>query len=796
MSYKPFSFMRRLSPCLLVLVVTFGVLSSCGAQISSRRAGGAGKITIVQASQTITAEVTAAKELQHYLSKMTGQQCQIVREGQAVNPSGPVFYVGPTQFARKHIKNAAFADEEWLLQTQGKALILTGSRPHGTLYAVYHYLEDVAGVHWWNPWEETVPSRSAPPLPQLNKRGRPAFRYRDIFCSYAYDNGRFAIRNRLNRDGDMPIGVEYGGGSRNYGPPDHVHTLYGILSPEKYYKEHPDWFIVPEGKEPTHENSQLHLSHPQMRREFLKLLRENIRRTQLEAKAKGVPAPQVFSVSQMDNGNTFAGPGDTELLARNGGARSAVLLDFINYLADGIKDEFPGVFIDTLAYGGSEKVPVTIRPRDNVVIRLTDTTSNQILPITDRRNHFFRSQIQAWSKITKNLRVWDYGVTYTYPGLPMPTTHTYPTDFQFWKASGVKGVFMEHEYPILSDMRDLKFWLQTKLMEDPGRDYHALVRQFTDGFYGPAGTAVRRYIYALHNEAERVGKEKGYEEITWFVAAKQYNYLSLDFLIRANAMFDEAAKAAGADGVLQRRVRHARMPLDRFITLFNKELAGEWAKRGQAPAAMPLDTETVAMRYYKAWNEQIDLRLPDNQRGPERSRASAEIKRLTGLRTTPLPARFREIPAERVSLYEPGSMRNFNNFARVVPDALAENGVTSRLEIPDADLEKYKLPMPWGVRYKDGQGVLGQITPGDIPTAGYHWHKLGDVTLSGEDYVYFFWSWYIQLDLNDAFDAAKPAQQFEVWANLKFEGPAFPHGKAEDKNAISVERVVLVKKEN
>jgi len=49
------------------------------------------------------------------------------------------------------------------------------------------------------------------------------------------------------------------------------------------------------------------------------------------------------------------------------------------------------------------------------------------------------------------------------------------------------------------------------------------------------------------------------------------------------------------------------------------------------------------------------------------------------------------------------------------------------------------------------------------------------------------------VDLGDAVDSAHPEQPFEIWARIKFEGPGFPHGKPEQKNAIHVERVILIK---
>lgn len=755
------------------------------------------KTTLVLPQTATLAEQTAALELDDYLTKATGGDFIIQSENGAAKAASPAVYIGATQFARQSgIDPATLASEEWHIKTQNGNLILVGGGTRGTLYATYRFLEDVVGVRWWNPWEETVPAQKPITLPPLDKRGKPVFGYRDIFMLYGNDNGRFAIRNRLNRDGDSPIGAKYGG-SRNYGPPYHVHTFYKILSPQKYAGDHPDWFIVPKGGTPTSENSQLAMSNPAMRREFLKLLRELIRKSHHEAREKGLPEPDVFSVSQEDNRVSFATPGDAALLAQNDGAESAILLDFVNYLADGIKDEFPHVFIDTLAYFSGEKAPANIRPRENVVIRLTDTTSNLILPMTHPRNHEFHDNVVAWGKITKNLRVWDYAVTFKYPGLPMPTAHTYSTDYRFLKANNVEGIFTEHEFPILADMRDFKIWVQCKLLEDPNRDYEALVREFTDGFYGPAGVHVRRYIHALQNEAVKVGEAQGYEDISWFAPPRLYNYLPLEFLIRANAMFDEAARAAGDDEILQRRVRHARMPLDRFITLFHDALIKRWSRSGQE-AVFPLDREAISARYLKSWNEQIDLRLPEKARAAERILAADEIKKLTlgSLYNDKVPEKFQGFSSSEITVYGPRDMNHYAGLAKVVADKESELGEVSRYEIPGSELKKYQLPMQWGIYDTISKKTLltNSIQAAQVPGAGYHWYRLNDVKLPSNAYLYFFWSWIIQLDLNRDYDEENPNQQFEIWANIKFEGPAFPHGKATDKNAISVERVVLVKK--
>jgi len=56
--------------------------------------------------------------------------------------------------------------------------------------------------------------------------------------------------------------------------------------------------------------------------------------------------------------------------------------------------------------------------------------------------------------------------------------------------------------------------------------------------------------------------------------------------------------------------------------------------------------------------------------------------------------------------------------------------------------------------------------------------------------------YYVQgLGLQCSFNVPKsePNDRFDIWARIKFEGPDFPHGEEGQKNAICVERVVVVK---
>lgn len=761
-----------------------------GAQALTIAANGIPNSSIIVADQASRAELTAARELADYLGQITGATFSVQQES-ARTPYGGNIYIGHTRASIKAgLASTGIGPEEWVISSHGSDLILTGGRPRGTLYAAYHFLEDVLSVHWWNPWEESVPRRTTLKVDSLSLRGKPFFNYRDIYMLYGNDGGRFAVRNRLNRDGDAAIDSRYGG-SMAYGPPYHVHTFSLYFPPKQYFAVHPEWYSLIDGKR-TGDNSQLCLTSPELRKAFLSKLISFIENSRAQAKVAELPPPLVFSISQNDNRN-HCQCDRCRVIAQAERSEAGPLLDFVNFLAGSIRIKYPGVMIDTLAYQDTRKPPSSIRPLDNVIVRVCDTDSDLLRTIEDPINVPFREDLLAWSRITKNLRVWKYGVTYVSPtGMPLPTLPTYQPDFQYFATHHVEGIFTEFEYPVLADMRDLKVWMIMKLLENPFADARNLQKTFIGGFYGPAAPMILQYLEDLQREAAGRGSRA-----TTVATPDQLDYLDADFVVRAQALFDSAEQAVGSDALLLRRVRHARLPLDRASAALFTKLQVEWRSAG-GTARFPLERGRLAARAFQTWNEQTDLRLTGNLKTEEKRQAGAELGRHTPRTTTRfLPEKFRHLPPDRVFDYTPETTRNWQNIVLVVPDHEAESGKANFLDLTAPNVEqaeKYVLPMVWGLYdTKTKEGLSGRLVfAEDISGPGYHWYKLGTFTIGPNHYLYFFWSWIIQLDVFDLYDAARPDRQFEVWARIKFTGPRFPHARPGEKDGIYVERVVFL----
>ena len=237
-----------------------------GVQALPLGAGGKAVLGIRTAPGATLAEQTAAQELSTYLGTVIGAVPAVAEE--AAGPGGPAIYVGATRFAVAHgVDCAALGSEEWVIKTVDGSLVLAGGRPRGVLYAVYRFLEDQVGVHWWNPWEESVPATPNLSVGDLDLRGKPVLAYRDIYMLYGRDGGRFAARSRLNRDGDVRIGRATVAAATTARP---TCTRSTTTCPKQYVGEHPEYFSLISSKRMA-EQHQLCLSNPALRDLFVEL---------------------------------------------------------------------------------------------------------------------------------------------------------------------------------------------------------------------------------------------------------------------------------------------------------------------------------------------------------------------------------------------------------------------------------------------------------------------------------------------------------------------------------------------
>lgn len=452
--------------------------------------------------------------------------------------------------------------DSYMIKADDSGIILSGNSVRGTLYAIYSFFYKYASCRWFTSDCEQIPSRNVFAIPAINEVEAPYFWYRETFYWDAFEP-EFALGNKLNghhmRLKDAQGGrIEYGLGF--------VHTFPVIIPQEVYFEEHPEYFPLIDGKRSTGPHHQICLSNP----EVLRITVEKVKKAFREN-----PNVGIVSVSQNDTyeeGNQCRCD-KCRAVDEEEGSPVGSVLRFVNSVADSIKDEFPDKYIDTLAYRYTRKAPLKTRPRDNVIIRLCTieccfshplTECDQILGDGVLRNGSFIEDIVAWSKISKNIFIWDYIVNFLNYLTPYPNLHTLQKNMQFFAEHNVKGVFSQGCGEIrYSEFAELRAYVIAKLLENPYCDVEMVTDEFLYGYYKNAAAPIKRYLEVLN--------QKAIDENFHFGLYDNPNkeFLTNEFISLADSLFDIAERMADDDSVLY-RVQRTRMSL-RYAKLFLME---------------------------------------------------------------------------------------------------------------------------------------------------------------------------------------------------------------------------------
>lgn len=560
--------------------------------------------SIVLPAVSSAVEQNAADELRHYLGRATGEEFPVVAEP----VDGPGLYVGFTDFAASRGiaaqggANRLDGAEAWVVRAVDDSLVLTGGRDpmhRGILYAVYHYLEDVIGVRWWNALEEHVPALTGYAIdPGLSLAGEPTVMMRcPITLSPLGDEVRFCVRRRTNQLSSQAFLPPEWGGGVTYSKRGNAHTFDQILPrSEALFTEHPEWFAWSADQRKRIQYGIYCLSDEGLLAAFEEAFVADIGSIYAEADANAEPRPYFFNLSPDDSPLVCECDNCRAIVEKSG--HSGYILRFVNRMARAAERVHPGVLVESLAYWFYLEPPLDdTRPAPNVILRVADNETDTVHGLRHPVNAAAWERLEAWGEICREagslLGVWQYNVCYENTIVPN-TLRTGPM-VRDYVEHGVQSLFYEHEHALTSDLWGLKHYLLTHLFEDPHLDQDEVVDDYLTGYYGPAAAPIREYLDYAHRFVEAGDHWQPFQG-----GFAKSDFVTWEYLLTAHDCFERAAAAVVGDPTLERRVRQARNSVDYTIFARHEVWLQQARLRGEP---FPLDPQVAALRYQLAQEE-------------------------------------------------------------------------------------------------------------------------------------------------------------------------------------------------
>lgn len=496
--------------------------------------------SIVVGDNASESEKWAAGELQHWLKEVGGAALELRAEN-ARPESDKVICVGWNSRAAKllgpDVPPPKDEDESFTYRSVGPAIVIWGGKTRGTLYGVMSFLEREMGVRFYTPTVTVAPQKARHAFTWFNHSEKPGVRVRNDFYHEAFEP-IWAAHNRVN--GAMGYRKQPGGLECYWS----VHTFYPLMPPEEFFKDHPEYYSLLDGKR-TADHAQLCLANP----DVLRIITERIKRTMRE-----LPEYLIYDVSQNDWSNPCQCP-DCQAVVDREGSQSGPIIQFVNQVADSVKAEFPNKFIGTLAYSYTRKPPKTLKPRENVVVRFCSIECCFAHDFTTcPENRTFVEDMNGWAAIAPHIYIWDYVVNFSHYVMPYPNFRVLQPNIQFFRDHKAIGIMEQAAYQSRGgEFAELRAYLLARLLWNPEAEVEPIINDFMYGYYGRAGQFVRAYFDLLHG---RLTPE------THIHLGLQHDdkLFSDEFVRRAEAIFDQGEVVADTEEIRQ-RVERARLPI-------------------------------------------------------------------------------------------------------------------------------------------------------------------------------------------------------------------------------------------
>lgn len=414
----------------------------------------------------------------------------------------------------------------------GGRLYITGSCDRGTMYGVYDFLEEFVGVRFFAADTTVIVEQKSAEIPaDFAKLHNPAFELRDTYWYDMRYKQDFANHSKDNSfyDNSTPV-ADIGGGVGYAGR--FVHT-FSLLT----------------GGTSHTGNVQPCLTDEEVYQTVL----SNVR-AWLDAN----PQATIISVSQNDSDAGIGGCQCENCKAINDAEESEMgsLLTFVNRIANDIKEDYPGVYVDTLAYRYTRKPPKTVRPAENVIIRLCSIECCFTHTLSDpscSRNKSFCEDIEAWSEICDKLYIWDYTYNAETYFTFFPNFDVLCENVKFYRDHNVVGVFLEgQQVSVSGEFAELRSYLLAKLLWDPDmtkEQYYAHMDEFMQYYYGPGWVKIKEYMNEMTAHAKLKNTHVGIFDkgLKMYPFLDESNTRDLNFAKKKKVFWDEALEMAQTD---------------------------------------------------------------------------------------------------------------------------------------------------------------------------------------------------------------------------------------------------------
>lgn len=485
--------------------------------------------------------VTATKELQTYIEKISGAKLDIITESN-LPEGGKAFLVGETELEKDivEIDRSAIKADGFRLYSDGDYFVIAGADSRGSLYGVYTFLEEYLGVRWFTPTLEVVPENENIIVDAaIDRTVEPSFSVRRNDCAGTNDAHR--ARTKMNVSFWQPA-TAYGG-ALTYVVWD---ASLPSLVPDSLFEEHPEYFALQE--DGTRSTDHVCLTNPDVLDITIQSVREKIEADTIGAK--------YVHIGQKDNRN-YCRCENCEALYDKYGSVCAPTLIFTNNLADALDEDYPDFMFTFFAYLETERPPqdLSLKCNKNVAPVLCglhsacrshpltecgheDVQEETLLTAYGEPEPRIAEDFLNWTKVAETTYIYDYTINFLNVAQFFSNFGTMQSTMQYMYDIGITGYIYNCGDGHYAAFNELRNYLLTKLQWDVNCDVEYHMTDFLNAYYGEDAAPYIKEI--LDIQTAQIAATAHSFDFDWHY---QSGYYPIHVISKLNRLWDKALNA-------------------------------------------------------------------------------------------------------------------------------------------------------------------------------------------------------------------------------------------------------------
>ena len=464
---------------------------------------GAARAEVILAANATIHERSAADEFVRYVEKSTGAKLAVPSERTRGRPAVLIGLSAAPEAVRA--KLARLGRDAHVIESAGDTLVLAGNGADGTRFAVYEFLERVAGIRWLWPGEvgEVVPKQRSLAAENLSLTKEPAFVWRWL----GPGGSLWGPHDKWTKERELGISTGHQAAQklwerRNRFGGENIqggHAWGDILPPMVWGPKHPEYYALVNGRRDWENFNGKHrcqfcTTNPEVIARVIEYCRTHFdANPELDgisiAANDGRNFCECDNCTRLDTGK-YSTEGDDPAQLRS--ARARVITDrmviFANQVAEGVARTHPGKKVLFYGYGQFHEPPERTKVRENVVLAYTNNINGH-WNLPSRQKSF--AELAGWARMTPTLAVYGYHTQTNFPDMIRLIPDLIKIELQELQRLGARYYHTQAGNGFA--VNGLNFYVLGRLLWDPSADVKAIQADYVQKAFGAAAPAMARY---------------------------------------------------------------------------------------------------------------------------------------------------------------------------------------------------------------------------------------------------------------------------------------------------------------